>query len=263
MKGAVWFASTLVLFGGGGAAALAHFSMLLPQAASAQRAQTVLVVFQWGHPFEHELFDAPPPQGAFVLTPDQRQIGLEKALKKITVQYGEKKAVAYQVRFTPQERGDYTFVLINPPMWMEEYQEFWQDTARVTLHVQTQNGWDARTGQTFDMVPLTRPYGLQPGMVFQAQAFGNGKPLAGCLVEVERYNPAAPKELPPDEQITRSAKSDPNGVVTCTLTEPGWWCLTSQQQSGKVERDGKAYPVRRRASLWVFVDEKVPDKTAK
>ncbi|HZT79168.1 MAG TPA: DUF4198 domain-containing protein, partial [Gemmataceae bacterium] len=82
------------------------------------------------------------------------------------------------------------------------------------------------------------------------------QPLAGALVEVERYNTAAPKELPPDEQITRAVKTDPNGVATCTLTDPGWWAVTALNPGGAREREGKQYPVVRRATLWVFVDEK-------
>jgi cobalt/nickel transport protein len=106
------------------------------------------------------------------------------------------------------------------------------------------------------MAPLTRPYGLQPGLTFQAQVLAGGKPLAGALVEVEHYNAAPPKELPPDEQITRTAKTDPSGVVTATLTEPGWWCLAAGRDGGTREHDGKPFPVRQRSILWVFVDEK-------
>ena len=77
-----------------------------------------------------------------------------------------------------------------------------------------------------------------------------------CLVEIERYNPTAPKELPADEHITRASKTDPNGVVTCTLTEPGWWCITAQRNGGVLMREGKEFPVRERATLWVYVDAK-------
>jgi hypothetical protein len=74
------------------------------------------------------------------------------------------------------------------------------------------------------------------------------------MVEVERYNARPPRLLPPDEHITRTARSDPNGVLTCTLTDPGWWCITAQRLGAERERDGKRYPVRQRATLWVFVD---------
>jgi len=62
--------------------------------------------------------------------------------------------------------------------------------------------------------------------------------------------------LPPDEQITRAVKTDPTGVATCTLTEPGWWSVTAHRDGGAREHGGKKYPVRQRATLWVFVDEK-------
>src|SRR5690242_4708258 len=82
------------------------------------------------------------------------------------------------------------------------------------------------------------------------------QPVAGALVEVERYNATAPKELPPDEQVTRAVKTDPNGVATCTLTEAGWWAVTTQYATALREHEGKKYPVKRRATMWVFVDEK-------
>ena len=175
----------------------------------------------------------------------------------------DKKVKGYRLRFTPAARGDYVFLLQTPPIWMDEEKEFYQDTVKVVLHVQAQKGWDAALASGFELVPLTRPYGLQPGMVFQAQALVEGKPLPGSLVEIEHYNAVAPKQLPPDEQITRTAKTDPNGVVTCTLTEPGWWCITAQRDGGKKEHNGKAYPVRQRATLWVHVDAKVSSQPAK
>ena len=141
------------------------------------------------------------------------------------------------------------------PVWMAHEKQFLQDTAKVILHVQTQRNWDGVTGG-FELTPLTRPYGLQPGMVFQAQVLDDGKPLSGIMAEVERYNPTAPKELPADEQVTRRVKADPNGVLTCTLTDPGWWCITAERPGGMRERDGKSYPVVQRTTLWVHVDPK-------
>lgn len=232
--------------------AQAHFHMLLPERASAKRGEAVNVIFQWGHPFEHQLFDATMPAALVAIMPEGGKLDLLKSLEKDPTR---KKLNAYRLRFTPELRGDYVFVLSCPPIFMEEDSEFLHDTVKVVLHAQAQKGWDAVTGQAFEMVPLTRPYGLLPGMAFQAQALSDGKPLVGALVEIERYNPAPPKELPADEHVTRTAKTDPNGVVTCTLTEPGWWCVTAQREVGKKEHKGKDYPVRQRSTLWVFVDE--------
>ncbi len=239
----------------------AHFNILLPDKPSAKKGETVTFTYQWGHPFEHQLFDAPVPQSVFVRAPDGNISELDKILEKATE---GTKPTAYHFSFTPQQRGDYIFVLKTPAIWMEESQEYLQDTVKVVLHVQAQKGWDAPAlrgpRDSFEIVPLTRPYGLQPGMVFQAQAQLVEKGLPGAMVEIEPYHPEPPKELPPDEHITRIAKTDPNGVVTCTLPDWGWWCLTAQRDGGKKAREGKDYPVRQRTTLWVFVDEKLMSK---
>jgi cobalt/nickel transport protein len=272
--------------------ASAHFNMLLPDTASAKRGEPVTFLYQWGHPFEHQLFNAPAPKGIYVVRPDKTVRDLTDAVEKTTAPAeADKATTTYRVRFTPDERGDFLFVLTTQPIWMEEDQEFLQDTVNVVLHVQAQNGWDHfgyRKGASLvplTMLPLTRPYGLQAGMVFQAQArdtaqalkqmeigltTGKGpspdslremeKPLGGALVEIERYNPKPPTELPADEHITRTAKTDPNGVVTCTLPEPGWWCITAQRAGGEKEHNGKLYRVKYRATLWVFVDDKLGNR---
>jgi hypothetical protein len=89
-------------------------------------------------------------------------------------------------------------------------------------------------------------------MAFQARL----RSLPGALVEIERYNPAPPRQLPDDELITRTARTDPQGVVTATLTDPGWWCLTVAAKGEPRQHRGKEYPLRRRSILWLFVDEK-------
>jgi cobalt/nickel transport protein len=238
----------------------AHFHLLLPSSHAARKGEPVLLTCRWGHPFEHQLFDAHQPLSLTVRAPNGKKVDLSRSLEKIDVPAGDRPVVAFQTRYRPEARGDHVFLLDAPPVWMDEDGEYFRDTVKVVLHVQTQNGWEARVGGEAEWVPLTRPYGLQPGMVFQAQAHAGGRPLAGALVEVERYNEQPPCQLPPDEQITRTARTDPNGVVTVTLMEPGWWCLTASTAGGTREHDGKACPVRRRMSLWVFVDEAAPGR---
>jgi cobalt/nickel transport protein len=239
----------------------AHYNMLLPEKHSVKRSEPVTLLYQWGHPFEHQLFDAPAPEKVLVLSPDGKITDLTKRLEKVIAVAGEAKT-AYRLRFTPEERGDYVFSLISAPIWMPDEQLFYHDTVKVVLHVQAQKGWDGAAETPFQLTPLTRPYGLQPGMVFQAEVeqrpVQNGaRAAANLLVELEHYNPSPPQILPPDEQITRTMKTDANGVATCTLTGPGWWCITAQRDGGTRQHEGKAYPVRQRATFWVFVDEKL------
>ncbi|MFN4258602.1 MAG: DUF4198 domain-containing protein [Gemmataceae bacterium] len=251
----VWFC----LLGVGGTAS-AHFAMLLPHKSALQRGETVTITYQWGHPFEHQFFDAPAPEYIFALSPSHDTLPdqLTERAEKVMIDNGEgKKVTAYRWQFTPKERGDYVLVLRTEPVWMEEEEEFVQETVSVVIHVQAQRGWDRDSGA---MIPLTRPYGLLPGMVFQAKAQYNANPLPGVMVEIERYNSAPPAELPPDEFITFTAKTDPNGVVTCTLPEAGWWGVSAAHIRGSKERDGKTYPVRQRVTFWLHVDAKRPSQ---
>jgi cobalt/nickel transport protein len=236
--------------------AQAHYSMLFPEVASARSGQAVTILFQWGHPFEHQLGSASRPSRLTALSPFGKRIDLTKTLEEVTIPGPDgKKGRAFQCRFTPEERGDFVFVLHCSPIWMEENHEFFLDTVQVVLHVQAQKGWDASFGKGLEITPLTRPYGLDPGMVFQARILADGQALAATMVEVERYNATPPDKLPPDEQITRTVKTDPGGVVTVSLMEPGWWGITASRHHGKKEHDGKSFPIRERVTLWVFVDD--------
>jgi uncharacterized GH25 family protein len=237
------------------AVACAHYHMLLPDKPAAKTGETVTLVYQFGHPFEHQLFETQIPKHLSVIAPDGTRTDLLGKLEKIAVDGADgKKVTAFKTTFTPEKRGDYTVVAVADPVTVEGEKVPLHDVVKVVVHVQTQNGWDRRNTLTGvdlpDPSPLTRPYGLQPGIAFRAEfeepASGGTRPLVGALVEVERYNPTPPKELPPDEHITRTARTDRVGTATATFTDPGWWCVTCiRDKSG----------VRQRGTIWVHVDE--------
>src|SRR5437870_2385207 len=97
----------------------AHVTMLLPSAPAAKKGEEVTFTYQWGHPFEHQLFDAPRPSKVVVLTPGSvdkkapaRVIDLAGRLQKAERTGAEGTPVTvWQFRFTPEERGDYVFLL--------------------------------------------------------------------------------------------------------------------------------------------------------
>src|SRR5215472_5602071 len=103
---------------------VAHFNMLLPQGDSGKKGEAVILTYQWGHPFEHQLFDAPRPQSVTVLGPDGKKVDLTGTLEEVSLDASkDKKVKGYRLRFTPAERGDYVFLLQTPPIWMEEEKE--------------------------------------------------------------------------------------------------------------------------------------------
>src|SRR4051794_23871806 len=71
----------------------AHFPILLPGSAVTARGEAVPLVVRWGHPFEHELFDADQPRSLFVLGPDGRRTDLLPQLEKDATS----KATGYRV----------------------------------------------------------------------------------------------------------------------------------------------------------------------
>ena len=252
--------------------ARAHYHMLLPDRHSVKTGDKVVVTYQFGHPFEHELFDTEKPVKAVAFDPDGKSVDLLSSFEKVEVPGREgKKVAAYQFTLQPAARGDYTIIVESSPTWMADEKHFLHDTCRLTIHVDTQKGWDVGfvDAVPFVLQPLTRPYGLRPGTVFQAQVPAeSGGLTAYCTAEVERYNPTPPTALPPDEYRTLALKSDRAGVITCALPDPGWWSITVARKPTRLEKlitkthDGKEYPVIDRATIWVPVDDKIPLKPA-
>jgi len=243
----------------------AHYNMLLPETAMAKKGDKVAFLYQFGHPFEHELFDAPPPDKVEVRLPDGTMVDLTMKLEKFKKPggVGGKEVTAYRFDFKPEQRGDYWFVLHTPPIWMEEGKEFYQDVVKVLLHVETQNGWETEITKKIRIRPLTRPYGLLPGMLFRAEVphLVSGTIKLQRIVEVERYNPIKPKEIPPDEFVTFTTRTcKEGGDFAFVFPDAGWWCMTAQRDNGELARAGKDYPVRQRATLWVYVSPKASGK---
>ena len=64
-----------------------------------KKGEPVTFVYQWGHPFEHQLFDATAPANLVVLTPDGKKSDLTRAMEKVSLVTAEKKEVAgYRLR---------------------------------------------------------------------------------------------------------------------------------------------------------------------
>ena len=254
-------------------ASQAHYHMLIPDKPSAKKGEEVTVTFQFGHPFECELSNMLAPHQVVLYSLGLGGTDVTKKLEKVSLKGAKGKVDGYRLKFTPDKRGDYVIEMISAPTILPGEKETIQDTVKVVVHVQAQKGWDTRSSNDFECMPMTRPYGLLPNAVFQAQYTGGGKPDKkgpaffpphdNLLVEVERYNPMPPKVLPADEFITRTMKTDQNGVVTTSLPEAGWWCLTATRRiTEKAEVGGKEVEVKRRSTLWVYVNKSAPVKPA-
>ncbi len=197
----------LMVFVTAASPALAHYNMLFPDAASGKKGEAVTFTYQWGHPFEHQLFDAPKPEKVEVRAPDGKTEDLTKTLEKVALPAAEGKTVTgYRFQFKPEQRGDYVVLLKVPPIFLEEDGEFVQDTVKVVFHVQAQKGWDAYLQDAgFEWGLLMRPYGLEPGVVFQAET------IPSALVEVEALQRGAAEDPAAGRADHAGGESQPPG----------------------------------------------------
>ena len=241
--------------------ASAQSHILLLDKSSVAADQVVTCSLRFGRPFAHQMLPVQRPTHAAVRLPDGTSADLLPKLDRVENNTPDGASItSFEWKYTPTQRGDYTFIVRTAPIWIAEQNIFVEDTVKVTLHVQDQIDWDVPAGMPLELVPLTRPYGLRAGFTFQAMVVSgrDAAPLPRTLVEIERFNSAPPKELPPVEHMVRTVRTDPAGVATATLPESGWWGLTAVTDGGERERAGRNYPVKRRSTFWIYVDDKVP-----
>lgn len=234
--------------------AAAHFTVLIAEPPAVARGERTVLRTFFGHPFEHELADAAPPARVTVVTPDGARVDATKQVRTEERSNADGRVRTYTLDHTPDVRGD-TLVLVECAE-VTHGNEIVTDYAKLVLHVQAQVGWEKPAGAPVEILPLTRPYGLFPGVTFRARAVADGKPVTGAKVYIERYNaaPPDPASMPADELITRVELTDERGQLAVTLPEAGWWVLAVEVPAGRIEKEGFELHIVRRALLWVFVD---------
>ena len=139
------------------------------------------------------------------------------------------------------------------PYWEPAEEKFIVHYTKVVVNgFGLEEGWDDEVGLKTEIVPLTRPYGLYTGNVFQGIVKVNGKPVPFTKVEVEYYNKDGKLTAEADPLITQVIKADANGVFTYAMPRAGWWGFAALNEDEKpMIHDGKKYPVEIGALIWV------------
>jgi cobalt/nickel transport protein len=232
----------------------AHFNFALPNEWSMNQANANEIQLIWGHPYEGIYFDAPVVENAKVLKPNGTESDLTPT--EITVTGAEGSAKAWEVTFTPDIKGDYIIYADFEALVVEEEEVAWEDHVKAIIHYKTSEGWDQTTGQIMEIVPLTKPYGLEEGFIFTGKVLYNGIPLADAPIEIEMFYPVGvctEENLPEEPMVTRETKSDPNGIFSFTLDEPGVWVVCASNTVGSME----GYDLDIRGILMIPVEEEL------
>jgi cobalt/nickel transport protein len=232
----------LLIFG----SAHAHFGMIIPSddIIAQGDSKQVNVKLMFIHPFEMQGMPLEKP-AAFGVVAGADKTDLSGKLKEIKV-LGQK---AWEASYTVKKPGIYTFYMEPKPYWEPAEDCYIIHYTKVMLSaLGLEEGWDAEVGLKTEIVPLTRPFGVYAGNVFQGVVKLDGKPVPNCDVEVEYYNQAKKFKAPDDSFVTQVVKTDANGVFTYAAPKAGWWGFAALNTSKDKINDKD---VELGAVLWV------------
>lgn len=239
----------------------AHFPMWMADNPMPNQGESVRLFFGVGHPFEQYFEDAHKPERVTAITPTGRRIDLSdqltEAQKEFTDDGEPQSARIWEVDYTPEVSGDVIVAMDSPLLTFDSVNEAWHEFGKLILHVERQRGWQTRTGQALEFVPLTRPYGLEEGFVFRGRLMNGNQPVAGETVYLERYNPTVPDPLPDETKITWEVVTDSHGIFTVTLPSDGWWLMAAEvRELDEIEHEGETYSYNATAVMTLHVDPK-------
>ena len=236
--------------------ALAHFGMVIPSDQMVMQGEdtNVKVDLMFWHPFEGIGMELAKP-AKFAVVANGKEIDLLGALKSTKTKGHQTWTTSYRVT----RPGVYMFYMIPRPYW-EPGEDCYivHYTKTVVTAFGDDEGWDEELGLKTEIVPLSKPYGLYAGNVFQGIVKVDGKPVPHAEVEVEYFNKDAKYTAPTDYMVAQTLKADQNGVFTYAAPKAGWWGFAALNTSDtKMKHDGQDKDVELGAVLWVeFLDMK-------
>lgn len=228
----------------------AHFGMLIPSDSMVMQGENrvIRIVGSFSHPMKMMGMDIAKPVRFGVMTRGEK-INLLADLKETTVM-GRK---AWLDDFKIWRPGVYQFFMEPSPYW-EPAEEGYivHHTKTIISAFGVESGWDQPMGVKTEIIPLTRPFGLYVGNVFQGIVILDGKPVPYSEVEVEYYNREQRTGPPNDYFVTQVIKADSNGVFTYGVPRAGWWGFAALNQSDqKIKRQSVEKDVELGAVIWV------------
>jgi cobalt/nickel transport protein len=233
-----------IIFSAG--SAMAHYGMLIPSDSMVMQNdnRTVNLTLSFSHPFEGEGMELIKP-AVFGVAENGKKVNLLNTLKKTKVM-GH---AAWETSYTIKRPGVYMFYMEPKPYWEPaENCYIIHYTKTVVTAFGDDEGWDQEIGLKTEIVPLSKPYGLYAGNVFQGIVKLDGKPVPYCEVEVEYYNTDGKAQAPTDYMVTQTIKADINGVFTYATPKAGWWGFAALNTS---EEKIKGKEVEIGAVLWI------------
>lgn len=230
--------------------ARAHFGMVIPSdnMIMPEDARHVDLRLSFSHPMEMIGMPLAQPKHFTVWANGQPQ-SLRAALEPAPVM-GQP---AWKTTYIVKRPGIYVFVMEPQPYWEPAEDAFIVHyTKTVVTAFGDDEGWDEEIGLKTEIVPLSKPYGLYAGNLFQGIVKLDGQAVPHAAVEVEYFNQDGAARAPTDYMVTQTIKADPNGVFAYAAPAPGWWGFAALNTADfKLEEGGQKKDVEIGAVIWV------------
>lgn len=248
-------ASIIAIFALSGQPASAHFGMLIPSENMVMQNDNrkVTLKLSFSHPMEMIGMELIKPK-AFMVVTGGKENSLLDGLKSTRVMDHSAWEFDYQVK----RPGVYTFYMEPQPYWEPAEDVFIiHYTKTIVTAFGDDEGWDREIGLKTEIVPLSKPFGLYAGNVFQGIIKFDGKPVPYAEVEVEFYNQDKKAQAPTDYMVTQTIKADQNGVFTYAVPKAGWWGFAALNEADyKLKtKTGEEKGVELGAVIWVHFED--------
>jgi cobalt/nickel transport protein len=228
----------------------AHFGMVIPSDSMVMQEDTRVVnlMVSFSHPFEGVGLELTKPHVFGVMANGKKQ-NLLSHLKKIQLM-GH---TAWKLDYNVKRPGVFMFYMEPEPYWEAAEDCFIiHYTKTVVTAFGDDEGWDKEVGLKTEIVPLTKPYGLYAGNLFQGIVKLNGKPVPYAEVEVEFYNKNKKYTAPTDYMVAQTVKADQNGVFSYAAPKSGWWGFAALSLGDfRLNHNGEDKDVELGAIIWV------------
>jgi len=228
----------------------AHFGMIIPSddMITQEDSKNIALTVQFIHPMEGDYMNMAKPVQFGVLI-QGKKIDLLNTLQEKKIN----DCTTWEANYQIKRPGDHIFYVEPQPYWEPAEDCFIIHYTKVIVNaLGLEVGWDEEVGLKTEIIPLTRPYGLWTGNVFQGIVKVEGEAVPYAEVEVEYYNQDGQIKCPADSMITQVIKADQNGVFTYAMPKAGWWgfaALNEDREKIKYEEEEKSVEIG--AVLWV------------
>ena len=230
--------------------AFAHYGMIIPSDSMVMQSdsRTINLKLSFSHPFEGIGMELAKPKVFGVVANGYKQDLLEKLKKTQVMEH-----TAWKLDYKVKRPGVYMFYMEPTPYWESAEDVFIiHYTKTVVTSFGDDMGWDEEIGLKTEIVPLSKPFGLYTGNVFQGIIKLDGKPVPYAEVEIEYYNEDGRSEAPTDYMITQTIKADQNGVFIYAAPKAGWWGFAALNTADfKLKQNGEDKDVEIGAVIWV------------